>query len=408
VIRSTLTRCKFAVVVAAALCFMPLAGFSSAGASIARVASISSLNGAPIKIGFIDVEDPSASSDFQAQRTEAQQLVGYLNSQGGVEHHPIQLITCVTVSTSGGATCANRMVLDKVVLVIGNSVINSAPVYPILKSAGIPFFGGGVSPLDAADLTPDGNHWFVGAGALVQYILYDGFIADHLKEKNVGVLVASTAAAQQAASNFVEAPLKAAGVSTQVVNVSEANPDFTSAVDTIMNTDALVILLDCTQQDLVIKQARTLGYKGAILGCLAPTDLKAIGTTDASGVYGATPTVVPTSSSSSSAVRTYLTLAHRYGWNAGTYDVGMYAQLLSAIAFIKSAGGPSATGATVAAAIEKATNVPVPLGPPAGLTCSKVLSKLAPTACNVQEQFVQVTKSGSLKPVSAWMSPPSS
>jgi branched-chain amino acid transport system substrate-binding protein len=409
VIRAAHVRSQVAITLAVG--FLLLTAFaSSSGASTSFQNSLqkSSLKGAPVTIGYIDIEG-SLGISFAPQRILATQLVAYLNSQGGISGHPIDLVTCITTATSGGADCANKMVQDKAVLVLGNSIIDSAAVYPILKSAGIPFFGGGNSPLDAADLTPDGNHWFAGGGALALYSTSNVFMVKNLKVKTVGLIVGSAAVAQQAATQFIQKPLKADGVNTQIVSINESNPDFTSAVDSIANADALEVLTSCQLQDLAIKQAKTLGYKGAVIGCNAPADLKAMGK-DAVGVYGAVGTIVPSAAAAatSSQVRRYLSLAHTYHWDTGTSDVGTYEQVLAGVAFINKAGGASATGLAVRNAISTSTNLAVPMGPPAGLTCSKVLDPTAATSCNIQFKFVQVTSRGTQRSVSSWITPPAS
>ncbi len=360
-------------------------------------------------IGYIDIEG-SLGISFAPQRILATQLVSYLNSRGGIGGHPIDLVTCVTTATSGGAVCANRMVQDKAVLVLGNSIIDSAAMYPILKTAGIPFFGGGNSPLDAADLTPDGNHWFAGGGALAGFSTNNVFMVNNLKVKTVGLIVGSSAAAQQAATKFIQTPLHADGVTTQIVSINESNPDFTSAVNSIANTDALQVLTSCQLADLAIKQAKTLGYQGHVIGCIAPSDLQAMGKAASTGVYGSVGTVVPSLSTAAtnSEVRRYLSLAHKYHWDSGTYDVGTYEQVLGGIAFINNAGGASATGPEVQKTISTTTNLAVPMGPPAGLTCSKVLDPLAATSCNVQFKYVKVTSRGTLSSASGWLNPPAS
>jgi ABC-type branched-subunit amino acid transport system substrate-binding protein len=398
------------VVIALAVVSLLLVTFSSSSwASSSSHSSLQnvSLKGAPVNIGYVDIE-ASLGISYAPQRIMAQQLVGYLNSKGGIGGHPIDLLTCVTAAASGGANCANKMVQDKAVLVLGNSVIDSAAMYPILKSAGIPFFGGGSSPLDAADLTPDGNHWFAGAGALVMYLTTNRFIAQNLKVKSVGLIVGSAAVAQQAAVQFIQTPLKADKVSTQIVTINESNPDYTSAVDSIMNTGALQVLTACNLQDLAIKQARTLGYKGAAIGCLTPPDLNALGKTASIGLYSAVGAVVPSlpTTATQSEIQQYLSLAHRYHWDTGQFDVETYEQVLAGVAFINKAGGASATGLEIRKTISTTTNLAVPMAPPGGLTCSKVLAPEAATACNIQLQYVQVTNRGTLRSASNWLVPP--
>jgi Periplasmic binding protein len=382
---------------------------ASSGSGSSGSGSTVALRGAPVKIGFIDIEG-DLGIDYSPQRIAASQLVGYLNGEGGIGSHPIQLISCITKAASGGADCANQMVQDKVVIVLSFSPIDTAAMYPILKSAGIPVLGAGVSPLNAADLTPDGNHFFTTGGAILRYVESNPFIADTLKAKSVGLLVGSSSAAQQAADNFIKAPLEALGVKVETAQLAASNPDYTSAVNAVADTDVLQVLLDCSGQDAAIKQAVELGYKGKIFGCDDPRDLQAMGSA-AAGVYA--PSALKPASDPAFAsdpdVKAFLAVAAKYGWDKSTVTEAVYSQVLAARYVIIKAGGPAATGPQVAAALKSTTRAPLALASNAGLTCSAVLSKYAPTSCNVDLMFTQVQADGkTVKAVGTFFSPSAS
>jgi ABC-type branched-subunit amino acid transport system substrate-binding protein len=382
---------------------------ASGGSSSSRSNITDALRGSPVKMGFIDIEG-DLGIDFSPQRIAATQLVDYLNGRGGIDSHPIQLISCITKAASGGADCANQMVQDKVVIVLSFSTIDTAAMYPILKSAGIPVLGAGTSPLNAADLTPDGNHFFTTGGAIVRYVASNPFIAHTLKAKSVGLLVGSASVAQQAADNFIKAPLEAMGVKVQMAQLAASNPDYTAAVNAVANTDVLEVLLDCSGQDAAIKQAVALGYTGKIFGCDDPRDLQAMGSA-AAGVYAPSalkPADDPAFASDPD-VKAFLAVAGKYGWDKSTITESVYSQVLAARDAIIKAGGPAATGPQVAAALKSTTRAPLALASDAGLTCSAVLSKYAPTSCNVDNIMTQVQADGkTVKAVGTFFSPSAS
>jgi ABC-type branched-subunit amino acid transport system substrate-binding protein len=362
-----------------------------------------------VKIGYIDIEG-DLGVDFTEQRKVAQQVVEDLNHAGGIGSHPIQLIPCATKAASGGADCANKMVQEKATIVLSGGTIDTAPMYPILKSAEIPVLGGGTSPLNAADLIPDGNHFFTGGGALVDFSVTNRLITDTLKAKSVGLLVGSSSAAQQAGEKYIKAPLVQQGVTVKTVQLAASNPDYTVAVNAIGDTDVLEVLTSCQSSDEAIKQAVALGYKGKIVGCIDPADLKAIGSA-AAHMYGVS-TIKPVQDSAYAGdpdVKAFRGLAAKYHWGASTYNGIAYSMVMAARTAIMTAGGPTATGAQVRDTIAKSSHVPLPLGSPAGLTCTSVLSRLAPTACNVDSMFVQVQADGkSVKAVDGtFVRPPS-
>jgi branched-chain amino acid transport system substrate-binding protein len=382
-------------------------GSSGAGGSGGASAPAPGLSGAPVKIGFVDIER-DLGIDFSTQRKVAQQAVEYLNQTGGIGAHPVELIPCATKAASGGADCANQMVQQKAVAVLTFGAIDTASMYPILKSAGIPVLGGGTSPLNAADLIPDGNHFFIGGGALVRYAVTNPFIVATLKAKSVGLLVGSVSAALQAAQKYIKGPLQRLGVAVTTVQLNESNPDYTAAINAIMNTDVLQVLLDCAGQDQAIKQAVALGYQGKIFGCDDPVDVKAMGAA-AAHVYSVNP-VKPVADSAYAGdpdVKAFLAVAAKYHWEVSTFNSGVYSMVMAARTAIMTAGGATATGVQVRNTIANNSHVPFPLGSPNGLTCTPVLSPLAPTACNVDSMFVQIQADGkTVKAVDGKFVPP--
>lgn len=368
------------------------------------------VGGDPVNIGWVDIEG-DLGIDNSPQREAAESVIDHLNNNGGIDGHPAKLITCVTKGTSGGGDCANQMVQENAVLVLDYSVIDTGTMYPILKSANIPVLGSGASPLNAADLTPDDNHFFTGAGALVRYATINPWIANTLQAKSVGVMVGSSSAAQQAAENFIKKPLEALGVEVKTITLAESNPDYTAAVNAISDTDVLQVLLACAGQDEAIKQAVALGYGGKIIGCTDPADLEAMGDA-AVNVYGVSPLkpVADPQFAEDSDVKEFLAVADEYGFDAAVANEQVYSLVLAAKDIIETAGGATATGADVAAALKASANAPLALSSEAGLTCSTVLSPLAPTACNVDQMFVQVQDDGkTLKAVDGtFIGPPTS
>jgi branched-chain amino acid transport system substrate-binding protein len=395
---------KSVLLVAAALSASTVAACSSSNShtTTGATATTVALSGTPIKVGWIDIEG-SLGINFTAQREAAQDEVTDLNATGGIGGHPVQLVSCVTQAASGGADCANQMVQAKATVVINFSTIDTASMYPILKAAGIPLIGGGSSPASAADLVPDGNKFFITGGPLVQYGTGDVFMAQTLKLKSVGVIYGSAASAQQAANAFIKTPLEGMGVKVQTVAVSESNPDYTAAINTVSNDDGLIALLACSAQDAVIKQAVALGYKGKLFGCDAPSDLQALGSA-AANMYGGQQVKSVPDSPNDPDVKAFVAFAHKYNLDQGFYNESVYALLQTVKYAIQMAGGPSATEAQIDSALQSSSHWPIPLLSSSGLSCSTPGSKLVPTACNTDTLFVQIQPDGkSIKAVSGFL-----
>jgi Periplasmic binding protein len=364
-------------------------GATGTTAGTASAPSTAALAGAPIKIGWMDIEG-SLGVDFTAQRKAAQDYLTSLNASGGIGGHRVELDSCITQATSGGATCANQFVQDKDNLVVNFSAIDTGSVYTILKAAHIPTLESG--PQDAADLTPTGYNFAVAGGPLVQYATGNLFLANTLKVKTVGVVSGEESTAQQAANLFVKDPLKALGIKTTIANLDETNPDYTTAVNTLFNSDVLMFLLSCQSQDAGVKQAVHLGYKGKILGCAAPQDLTAMGSA-ATNLISADQVLPATdpANASNAGVKAFLAFTQKYDLDSGFYNEDVYVLLQTVQYAFGKAGGPSATGPQLAAVLGASSHWPIPLLSPAGFSCSTASDKAAPTACNTDTIFVQVS-----------------
>jgi branched-chain amino acid transport system substrate-binding protein len=377
---------------------------ASGTTTAAPSATSAALTGAPVKFGWIDIEG-DLGIDFTPQRKVAQAAVQQINTAGGIGGHPVQLISCATKAASGGADCANQMIQDKVSLVLSFSTIDTSSIYPILKAAGIPLLGSGASPLNAPDLTPDGDHFFITAGALAQYAAGNVFISKTLKLKHIGVVVGSNSAAQQAAAVFVKAPLQALGVKVDLATISETNPDYTSAINAVYNTNGLMVLLTCSAQDAVVQQAVQLGYKGKIFGCGSAVDIHAMGSA-AANVYSATQVIPATSPAFANdpGVKAFIAFTAKYGTENSLFSEQAYALVQAAEKAVITAGGPAATTAQIRTAIASSSHWQIPLLSASGMTCSTVLSKIVPTGCNVDTMFVQVQPDlKSLKAISGFI-----
>jgi hypothetical protein len=200
------------------------------------------------------------------------------------------------------------------------------------------------------------------------------------------------------------------GVKVEIAQVAESNPDYTAAVNAVANTNVLQVLVDCSGQDAAIKQAVALGYKGKIFGCDDPADLQAMGSA-AAGVYAPAPLKPATDPAfaNDADVKAFLAVADKYGWAKSVITETVYSLVLAARDAIIKAGGPTATGVQVAQVLRSTSKAPLVLGSDAGITCSRVLSKFAPTSCNVDMIFTQVQADGhTVKAVGTFVPPPSS
>jgi hypothetical protein len=83
----------------------------------------------------------------------AQIYAKFINSKGGINGHPLQVITCDDRGDPNeGANCARKAVDAKVVAVVGSFVFDASRIIPVLEQAKIAWFGE-CCPLVAQEFT---------------------------------------------------------------------------------------------------------------------------------------------------------------------------------------------------------------------------------------------------------------
>src|SRR5439155_3074339 len=112
---------------------------TTSGSSSAALGSEKKATGTPIKVGLIS-DGKSEAIDNTAEITAAKASAEYLNNYGGgVNGHPIDLVTCETHQTPSGATdCSTKMVDAKVVAVLYGVSGQGGSIFKGLEGSNIP------------------------------------------------------------------------------------------------------------------------------------------------------------------------------------------------------------------------------------------------------------------------------
>ena len=99
--------------------------------------------------------DKNSVYEFPTIWTMAEDFAKMQNAAGGVNGHPIQVITCNDQADPNMAvTCAREAVADKVTALVGGLTLYDNAVFPIISAAGIPWIG--LNPLGSLGYTsPD-------------------------------------------------------------------------------------------------------------------------------------------------------------------------------------------------------------------------------------------------------------
>jgi len=97
----------------------------------------------PIRIGMINQEDTAAGS-FPELRFAAEAAVNFINAElGGVDGRPLELVPCITkFSVESSQACAQELVLEEVVALVGGLDVLVQGALPVLEQNGLPIVGG--------------------------------------------------------------------------------------------------------------------------------------------------------------------------------------------------------------------------------------------------------------------------
>jgi branched-chain amino acid transport system substrate-binding protein len=127
----------------------------------------------PVVIGMINQENTPVGS-FPEVRAAAQAAVAFVNAElGGVDGRPIELRTCTaTFSVEVSQACAQQLVQEGAIAVLGGIDITSNGSVPVFETNGIPYIGG--IPVTTTEMRSDTVFTFSGgtAGALVAFVAH--------------------------------------------------------------------------------------------------------------------------------------------------------------------------------------------------------------------------------------------
>ncbi|HTR90116.1 MAG TPA: ABC transporter substrate-binding protein [Trebonia sp.] len=129
-------------------------GSTSTSTSTGGSTSASSGTDSPLKVMVMSA-DQNSVYEFPTIWTMAEDFAKMQNAAGGVNGHPIQVITCNDQADPNKAvSCAREAVADKVTALVGGLTLYDDSVFPIIAAAGIPWIG--LNPLGSLGYTsPD-------------------------------------------------------------------------------------------------------------------------------------------------------------------------------------------------------------------------------------------------------------
>lgn len=391
--RTPLAILAVASLVGVAACSSSGSSKSDAGAGTGSTASASvpaalasfypgkKATGTAVKVGLINNEGSSPAAEPQLGDA-AVAAAKYANDElGGIAGHPIQVDRCSENEDTASATaCANKMVEDKVdVVVIGSTGFGQTMV-PIITKAGIPYVSA-VGSSAAEQTTANTFMWTGGfAATLAGFAKY----SQEQAYKKVTAYMVDIPAVTTGAKQLGNPLFKAAGVDFTIqpipAGAADATPQVTAGLGS--KPDAVVVVADesvCTSVLKALSQVDPTIPRLVNSSCLNTATAQALG----SAMNGVKVFAFAATSSDEPEAQLYRAVMAKYAPKADItgYTVTGYQGMLGLVrATAGMTGDPTPT--SIAATIKTAKNVPLPAGDGLTFTCDGTAFAALPSNCS--------------------------
>ncbi|MFG1779594.1 ABC transporter substrate-binding protein [Micromonospora sp. NPDC049048] len=366
----------------------------------------STLSKPPIVVGFLNPSGgpvPQPGAD-----TGAKAAVSYINGEfGGINGHPIEVVSCDTDTTPERAqSCANMFVEKKVVAVMDGYNLSSSAALPTLTAAQIPLVG--MIPFDSVTGAKAENRVFFAApqaafliGAL-QAFKTEG-------KKSVTLALVDTPSSHQTIDNLLPVVAKALEIDAKGIYFSPTNPNFTAVASTIARNNPDVGGLVAAPSEAVctalVQALRQLRYQGEIFTAACTDYVKGAPQQAAGGALYSSNWLPAAARYAPPEAQRDLALAEKYisavsGGTAGYYAFGEFALFMNFANAMSTATDADLTGPGVLKTLKALKDFPSFLGPK--VTCGSATSP----NCTTQLLLFVVQPDGSIKPVTdTWITP---
>jgi branched-chain amino acid transport system substrate-binding protein len=237
--------------------------------------------GPPVILGYVTQENSSLGS-FPETQTAAQAAVTYANSQlDGVKGRPIKLVPCITDgSPEASQNCANQLIAQHPVAVVGGVDLGAESAMPLYKAAGIPYVSG--SPQLNGELNST-NSYDLAGGTVSELLGIVDYLTTVKKVHSVHALYVDLPGLLSIAIQSSKNILKAKGV-TDIMLVPEKSdaPDFAPALSRASSgkPDAIVVVFQAQDCARIVQAASALNITTPMYligSCASPAVARAAG-----------------------------------------------------------------------------------------------------------------------------------
>jgi branched-chain amino acid transport system substrate-binding protein len=337
-----------------------------------------------------------------------QLAVQYINAHlGGVQGHPIKLVTCNTTSAEeDGTKCGQKFANDKRISVVlfGAVAVGNQSFYAALGGKKPVVSGVALLPVDA---TQKNEFALFGTNDSVLGP-WGTFAKTKLKAKTAAVIYPQIPGIDVGAK-VEKTSLTDAGINTKLVGFDANATDLTGPLTAAgaQKADVVVPQSDASHCVSVAKTLQQLGVPGSKIVsnplCLSGQVAAGLGGDLAPWVYGIASTLA--GDKSDPAAKPYVTAMaslHQSALAQDAWVIVAWGQTLTVAKELNRVGVKNITPAKMTTAIRNFKG-PQALGAPS-LHCGKY--KTEPAACNDQTQFFQYQGKGVFKRLTGWLRPP--
>lgn len=270
------------------------AGTSSSSASADVFGTPNAASGDPIVFGTLDVA--SGPVTFPEVLAAEKAAVEYVNAYlGGIGGHPIKLVSCETDGTPATSQrCANQILDQKPVAIIGGADVGSPGAIPIWQGADLAYLGGiPFTPVEQGYA----NAAIFSSVSTADNAAASVYAAKELGAKSAAIIYTSDTQGTSVTEGVIEPTMTAAGI-TKITKISipPTASDVASAVATAVGANPDVIYINAPAAcPNILSSLLQLGNTAKIMGIDPCTSPPAIAGANggAEGLYFAAPVLDP-------------------------------------------------------------------------------------------------------------------
>ncbi len=362
---------------------------SSAAAPADPFATPNAASGSPVVFGVLNIQ--SGPVTFPEILQAEQAAVSYVNAyKGGIGGHPIKLVSCITDGQpSTSQRCANQILSDKPVAIIGGGDTGAPGAIPVWQRANLAYLGG--VPFTPAEQTY-ANAVIFSSISTADNAAASVYAAQTLGVKSAAVIATSDTQGTSVMNNVIIPTMKAAGI-TKVTPIllPPTSSDVSSAVASALGAHADLIYINAPAAcPGILASLKQLGNTAKIMGidpCTSPPAIKGANG-GATGLYFASPVFDPGSGTADS--NEYLAIVKKYQPNLvldSPAAIG-FQTIIDVQAALAKFTTADLTTAKILAAFRTGQSTPNFMGHP--YLCDGKQLAGAPAICNAYEQIRQV------------------